>query len=156
MSDTATYSSAGISVQRSGFWNHKIWRSFFRFDLSALPSKTVKYAALHIYYDWHHDTYVSVQKGTQHSPMILGDYSAFTGIGFGATEWIAGDNVLILDSAGRSFVQSCLGSPSAKFCLREYLYDYLYVQPPAGDWLNGCKYRNHPTQSVRPILVIGV
>jgi len=156
LDDTVGASNNTISVMRLSAGSRRIFRSFFRFDLSALPSRTIKYACLQITCYSRHESDVAVQEGTQHSPMVLGDYSAFTGTGFAAKDWTLGANDMVLDAAGRAYVQSCLGS-SAKLCCREYSHDYMDVEPPGVEYhRNGCRYREWGTQSERPQLIIGM
>jgi hypothetical protein len=124
--------------------------------LSALPSKTIKYACLQITCYGYHASDVAVQEGTQNSPLVKADYSAFTGLGFAAKDWTGGDNDLVLNAAGMAYVQSCIGS-SARFCCREYSHDYMNVEPPGEEYhRNGNCWREWGTQAQRPQLIIGM
>lgn len=102
----------------------------------------------------YHDTDVAVQEGTQHSPLVLGDYSAFVGLGFAAKTWTSDFNDLELDAAGIAYIQSKLGS-NAKLCCREYSHDYMNVEPTGTvNYRNGLCYAEWPTAHQRPHLIL--
>lgn len=132
-----------------------IYRSFFYFDLSALPSgKSVTSAILAIQGTGYAHSSVTVQQGTQGDTLDGDDYNAFTGSYFDKQAWTVLGNTLTFDAAGLTYISTVLGS-TAKLCCREHDYDYLSVTPT--DYTikrNGACYTENATPANRPKLTI--
>lgn len=133
----------------------QIKRAFFTFDLKDIPAtKTVRSAELWIYGYQDAAANVTVQISAHHDPLIVADYSAFSGTYLARDTWALGPNNLTFRPSGINYLQTVLGG-LAKFCLREFDHDYQDTLPP--------QYHSHsagmcfsqaddPTQ--RPYLVI--
>jgi len=81
--------------------------------------------------------YVSIQQGEQGDNIDFGDYMAFSGLPFGITGVQPGDNEIILNKHGISYINSCMGG-KAYLVLREYVFDYNYIDPNlVGSYLAG-------------------
>lgn len=113
--------------------DHYIYRSFFNFDLSVIPSDaTIISCTLTLENYGAGRCNTSLQEGTQTGDPDGGDYSAFTGLSFGVISWSGGSNNFPLAGGGASYIQSRFGL-TAKLCMREYDHDYLDVEPDEGE-----------------------
>jgi hypothetical protein len=137
-----------------------IARSYLFFDLSSIPlASTIKTVTVTCIGKYAANTPVVIQQGTQHEPIIMADYNAFTGNYFAGVVWQKmvdanpNPNNLILDAAGRTYVSSCLGGV-AKFCLREYTHDYRNIAPTISTSRNGMHFANHLVEAYRPCITI--
>lgn len=141
---------AGVRNMDPGFY---MSRSFLYFDLSSLPSgKTVDQVALRIYAVANYDSSVSVQQGTQGTPLEKEDFGAFTLDAFAIDAWSPGWNVFEFDLWGKLYIKSVMGA-MALLVLREYPHDYSNVPPAAGPGIyNGLCYAEKWNQ--RPTLII--
>ncbi|MBW8035623.1 MAG: hypothetical protein FVQ79_08335 [Planctomycetes bacterium] len=147
---------------RWNVWGIEITRSFFIFDLSSIPAGAVVSAAtLRLRGYVKADTQVSVQQGTQNNPMVNGDFSGFAGNYFGLLTWAADgggapvDNDFALNAAGIAYIQSVIGA-NAKFCMRDYTYDYTDTDPGGTgyDHQNGCFYADIAQDAKLPKLIV--
>jgi len=122
---------------------YAVFRSFFFFDLSAIPAgKDVFSANLSVMGFINADSSVAVQEGTQEAEITIADFDAFTGDSFGNVEWQVGRNAIEFNAAGKAYLKSMLGNADpAKLCCRELLYDIEGLIPGAIR-SNGCYYRN--------------
>ena len=121
-------------------------RVFLYFDLSVIPAgKTCVSATITLGGTATCGSQATIQEGTQGNPVILADFSAFTGAIFSKRPWIVSGaggtnlNEFAMNTLGRTYLQSVFGA-TAKFCVREYEHDYLDVEPggntgyPLGIW----------------------
>lgn len=129
-----TLTESGTAVEAARFvFSWDIHRSFFSFDLSGIPAGARVIAAtltLHSY-----DTEqcnVSVQEGTQGSPLSNADFDAFTGEYFAVNAWELNSNTFEFNDIGIAYIQSVIGA-TANICMREYDHDYLDVSPADGE-----------------------
>ncbi len=119
-----------------------IWRSFFYFDVSG-EAGTVSSVTFNIYgYDRDH-TEISIQLGTQGTPLTTADYDSFAGNSYGQSSSYAINqyNVISLNAQGISDLQTQIGSGIFKLCAREYINDYLDVGFAVAQ--NGCFYSDY-------------
>jgi len=131
-----------------------ISRSFFRFDLSALPKQTPSVVKLHILPYYYYGSSVSVQQSTHNIPLSLSDYSAFTGSKFSSLVWDNDFKVFDFNSAGINYIKSVLGS-YAKLCLREYDHDYPDIAIPSQETNNnGCCFSEINDLPEQPYLTV--
>ncbi len=109
--------------------DHDIYRSFFDFDLSAIPNGATIVSCILTLRNYGSATCeASIQKGTQTGDPFGGDYSAFEGSYFGIISWAAGDNIFTLNDLGLAYIESKFEG-TAKLCMREYDHDYLDIEP---------------------------
>lgn len=152
----STFNNYGMATMRGGAALYKIYRSFFSFDLSALPNKTIRSAVLRLCCTVDTANNISIQQGTQNIPITLTDYQAFTGSYFAAQTYLYGLNDLTFNAAGLIYLKSCLGSV-AKLCGREYDHDYRNSQPGANAYFtNAIAYSEWGVSAQRPQLIIGM
>ncbi|MBA7665613.1 hypothetical protein ES703_73687 [subsurface metagenome] len=129
-------------------------RSFFDFDLSSIPaSKTIASATLSLTTTGPYAHTISIQKGTQNIPSTVNDFQAFTGALFLNKTTSIGLNIITLNAAAITYLQSVLIS-TAKLCVREYNFDYLDVAPTALFGRVGLYYSDTPTDADKPTLTI--
>lgn len=106
-------------------------RSFFSFNLEAIPDGVIRYASLVVTCKGSLVSNVgaAIVEGTQHSPLQLSDYSAF-GTDLFATNVRrnGGSYDYHFDAPGIAYLQSKIGS-LAKLCSREYFHDYHGTAP---------------------------
>lgn len=131
-----------------------IFRSFFDFDLSAIPAgASIMAATLTLQSCGAGVCEASLQEGTQSDALGPEDYGAFTGSLFDTLTWIIGSNVFTLNVAGRTYVESKFGD-TAKLCMREYDHDYLDIEPAIGeDFYAGLYWSGAPAAN-RPKLTV--
>jgi len=131
---------------------YTLWRSFFYFDLTDIPTgKTVTAVSLLITQYTNHLSSVCVQEGTQAATLTTADFDSFTGAVFSTVEWDAGENELVFNAAGLQYIQDQLGE-TALLCCRESDYDVSGDAPGAGEWYsNGCYY-SEAAEANRPKL----
>lgn len=137
-------------------------RSFFVFDLSAIPPAADILSATFtlLAYGSAYST-VSVQEGQQHEPLVTADFDAFTGSAFAAITWELGGggadkiNTFTLNPAGLAYLKSKFGT-KAKLCTREHAHDYLNVSPdpPPTQFACGCYYKETSPAENTPTLHI--
>lgn len=136
--DTLYLSSANRSVSAYDYYSTEweIERIFLSFDLLEQPStKTIQSVSLITYgnNDTDFPSKVSVQKGTQDTPLTINNFSAYTGTYFSNIYRATGYTTHSFNAAGIAYVQTNLGLGDVKFCIREGQYDYNNTTPPEGD-----------------------
>lgn len=152
------YSSSmwAMAVYRLGSGIYRIYRSWFAFDLTGLPSGSIKGAWLTFYRSAGGASSVCVQEGTQADPMTLDDFDAFEDTLFSMVQWSGAPVSMPLNQAGMDYVQSKRGSV-AKFCLREYDHDYLCVEFAKDIYYNNALYYSEFfTKAYTPRLVLDI
>lgn len=135
--------------------DYRIFRAFFDFDLSSIPSgSSVSSATLTLVAQTNFGHNVVVLEGTQILPLDTSDYNNFASVDFGHHSTTSGENIISINSAGKSFISSKLGG-SAKLAVIEYDNDFLNVAPvyPATNYF-GIYFANVPNLSFRPTLTI--
>lgn len=131
-----------------------VFRSWLDFDLSSLnPGDTVDSAVLTLTRRGVKQTEICIQQGTQTLPLDNTDFQAFTGAYFSKEAMTSSQVDFTFNAAGRAYLESVLGA-TAKFCIREYTFDYLDVQPTDQIHGAGIYYRESPTESNRPLLTV--
>jgi len=134
---------------------YRIVRAFISFDLSAIPAGaivTICTIRLRNYGTPNCD--VTIQEGTQGSPLSWLDYDAFTGSYFDLLTWGATYNSFTLNTAGIAYIQSVVGG-TAKVCLREHVHDYLNSAPGAAeDWQAGLYWSGAAQANRRPRMTL--
>lgn len=142
--------------------DYRIYRCFFRFDLSAIPAAAEIISA----YFWM-STYtnaasaVGCQRGTQGLSLDMDNFNSFTGSSFGSGTWHAYDplkpkeNTILFNAAGLTYIQARFGY-TAKICAREWHKDYLNVAPtePDGEIRNGLFFSEESQATRKPQLEI--
>ena len=154
--DTQTGSYYATEAKKFAGGNYMAQRSFFYFDLSGVSGILIATAvSLSLFKSLNGDSSVSVQQGTQASTLTTADYDAFTGTKFGHTSWAGSGYIDIdFDAAGIAYVQTLIGSGTAKLCAREYEHDYSNSAPGDGiDYSNGLIYSEGSADEV-PLLKI--
>lgn len=135
---------------------YRIYRSWFAFDLTGLPSGSIKAAWLTFYRSAGGGSSVCVQEGTQGDWLTLDDFDAFEDTLFSMVQWSGTPVSMPFNQAGIDYVQSKRGS-LAKFCLREYDHDYLSVEFARGIWFNNpLYYSEFFTKAYTPRLVLDI
>ena len=113
--------------------NYDIFRCFFPFDLSGAPSgQTVTAVSWFGYYISNAQSNVSIQESS-FSSITNSEYDSFSGSEFGHVSWAVGANEISFNASGISYVDGIFSSGTAKFCTREYDYDYLDSVPGSGE-----------------------
>jgi len=131
-----------------------IFRSFFDFDLSAIPvSAVISACTLKIQNYGAGVCNASIQEGTQVGDPFGADYDAFTGVFFDTLTWTSGGNVFTLNAAGLTYIQSVFAG-TAKLCMREYSHDYLDVSPAIGEDFHAGLYWSGAAAANRPKLTV--
>jgi len=132
-----------------------IYRSFFDFDLSSIPSgASIVSCSFEVKSFGGEICIASIQEGTQSDTLGTNDYDAFTGAFFSTLTWAAGSNVFTLNAAGLTYIESKFGN-TAKLCMREYAHDYLDIMPgdgedhKAGLFWSGAGVGNRPTITIK-------
>lgn len=152
-SDTSQYRDNGICAYIH-IGNYYVYRSWFDFDLSSIPSwKTISSAVLTLTGWAARDADVIIQKGTQTLPLDVNDFQAFAGPYFSNIFMTDTQCDFIFNAAGIAYLQSVLGA-TAYLCAREYNCDYLNVAPINYDNIMGVYFRESTTQENRPLLTI--
>jgi len=159
LKDDETSSSDGLGCYLlAGSYN--IFRVFLFFDLSTIPAgKTVTAAEVRVAGGYFANSTITLQKGTQEDPLVATDFLAFAGTPFASAVWqISTDpendaNVFTLNAAGLAYLSSILGG-TAKFCLRDYEYDYLNTPPDGFDNYNGLYFAEDPRPAYRPSIKV--
>ncbi len=160
-SDSGSDSSYGMCAEYQG-GDYRIYRCFFRFDLSAIPA-----AAEIISVNFWMSTYINAatavgcQRGTQGLSLDMDNFNSFTGASFGSGIWHAYDplktreNSLPFNAAGLAYIQSRFGY-TAKICAREWNKDCLDVAPtePDGEIRNGLFFSEEGWSQRKPQLEI--
>ena len=120
-----------IGAYKSSTGKFSIFRGFIRFDLSGISGiiKEVKLVDPFYYMD------MSVQCGTQGEVINTSDYNSFIGntFGIGILSWSGAKMTCNFNSKGIKYVRDNLGR-YAYFCIRDYDFDYLNVEPPYLTW----------------------
>ncbi len=150
--ETETDEAAGVKMDPPDWY---IWRSFFDFDMSAIPvSATITACTLTLQSYGAETCDIELQEGTQSDSLAWADYDAFTGSPFVTQAWVIGSNILTLSAAGLTYIQSKFGN-TAKLCMREYDHDYLNVAPSVGEnfqaglyWSGAAVAANRPKLTV--------
>jgi hypothetical protein len=151
---SAPYSREATKVYNFTDNGYTITRSFFIFDLTAVPIKMPKSVTLQLTEYVQHDTGVSVHKGTQQGRPYNYDYDSFEPQIFGNATWQDGVNLIAFNLYGIAYIASVLGS-QAKLCIREYDHDYLDIAPTGyKNYRNGCHYSETTNPDHRPKLLI--
>jgi len=138
---------------------YSVTRSFFIFDLSAIPAGSVITDAVFVLAGTYYaESAVCIQQGTQLSTLFTSAFNDFTGNLFGFTDFQAGTfpgyihNEILFDAAGLTYLNSVIGS-SAKICARDHTYDYLNITPTTHGRC-GFFYANATLEDSRPALVV--
>lgn len=135
---------------------YRIYRSWFAFDLTGLPSGSIKGAWLTFYRSGSGYGRACVQEGTQADVMTLDDFDAFEDPLFSMAQWSGSPVSLPLNQLGLNYVRSKRAGV-AKFCLREYDHDYLCVEFARGLWWNcALYYSEFFTKAYTPRLVLDI
>ena len=130
-------------------------RSFFEFDLASFDPSKIGTASIYLYGYLSAESTVCVQKGTQAAIITTADFDSFEGVKLGELLWTTGQNIIVLNSTGLSYVKSRLGVGSVKFCLREVEHDYNNVAPgTSATWFNGMEYMQTAYTALRPRLIM--
>lgn len=160
-SDSDSDSSYGLCAEFQG-GDYRIYRCFFRFDLSAIPAG----AEIISTYFWM-STYLNAasaagcQRGTQGLSIDMDNFNSFTGAFFGSGIWHAynpakpKENSINFNAAGLAYIESRFGY-TAKICAREWTKDCLNVAPvePDGEIRNGLFFSEEAWNSRKPQLEI--
>lgn len=143
----------------SGKGSYQLSRYFCFFDLSSYSGKTITAASFALKEDAGNSgtLTLSLQEGTQAASPTTADFDSFTGNSFGTVAFTGGGaafRTITLDAAGITYVAGQAGS-TVKFCVRDYTYDYLDVEPGDMDTGNVFSSGDEATGS-RPKLTITI
>jgi len=130
------YKNLAMSVNT----DYEIYRSFFMFDTSSVPSNsTITNVYLNVFGYSNADSSVCVMKGTQGDALASDEFGAFEGSEYGHILWSASQyNNISFNSQGLSDINK---TGITYICCREYEHDYLNSTPSSA-FSNGCYYAN--------------
>lgn len=167
-SDSDAASSYGICAEFEG-GDYRIYRCFFRFDLSAIPA-AAEIVSCHFYMSTYvnppdgsapFDNEAMCQRGTQGLSLDMDNFNSFAGGIFGRGVWheykplYPAENVINFNAAGLIYIADRFGY-TAKICAREYNKDWLDVAPtePEGQNRNGLYFAEESQTNRKPFLTI--
>ena len=132
-----------------------IYRSFFYFDLSAIPAgKKIVSCTFFLTSFLYYAGSITVQEGTQADTLTLNDFGALTGGLFADVPFNAGENEIVMNAAGLEYIKSSFGS-TAKLGVRDSDYDASGNIPIAFcSKKDGCHYSDWSDPDKRPRLRI--
>jgi len=157
-----SYVSAGRTAPLGSLFF--VRRFFLGFDLTKVVDRNIKGATFKITFtfpDLGTRTSISLQPSNHNPPADynkqsggLGLYSNFYGSSFTRIAAIAGTQTVKLPRTAIGFLKQRIGSWAA-FCLREYSYDYLNVEPGSSTNYTGYFFTgNYPVPEKRPTLIL--
>ena len=132
----STWEARAIRVWYTSNKSTAIYRSFFTFFLTDIPSDATITAATFKLSGYSNSTSpVCVQQSSYPADLVLEDYNNFSGPSFSELVLPSSLSYLLwpLNSFGVSYLQSLVGGVNAaQFCVRDYTYDFANIPPTPG------------------------